>query len=146
MFQSTLRTPAASHGSVITWRDTSVPVARCFSKSIERSDLELRTIRDDRPYFDGCAIFKARVAFGNVYRLFKTVCDNEPVTSNRFLRFRKGPVRYSVFGSHNFAPPSELISRFDLSLVSQAIVPGGEFGRHFPDLCGRKNRIPSGTA
>jgi hypothetical protein len=45
------------------------------------------TIRDHWSHFDGCAVFKARVALGNVRRFLKTVRYNEPVTSDRFLGF-----------------------------------------------------------
>ena len=78
---------------------------------------EHRALRENRPNFDRASEFQARAAFGDGQSFIDIIHLKEEITSNSFLGFSEGAVRYSMAipAGDGFAFPSEGLAAFDLA-------------------------------
>src|SRR5258708_22619112 len=99
--------------------------------------LDLRVIPDYGPDFDGYTAVQTWVTCGDLYRFFKTLRLNEPITADHFLGFAKRAVRYSFSARENFALIRKLTPAFHLSFIAQSLEPSEELASDLPDVIRR---------
>jgi hypothetical protein len=89
-------------------------------------EYEHEGLREHWPYFNGVTVVQQGVRFGDLHRFFKAGCLNEPVACDRFLGFRKWPVRHSLSARKDLAFRRKLMPAFHFSKIDHSIEPGVE--------------------